>query len=94
MSDVWNSMADWHANHAHVARALLAGSLVSIVCGVMGCFIVLRRMAFLGDALAHAMLAGVVVGYLIMKRLFGLEAHAPAMLLGALLAGLATVGLV
>lgn len=94
MSDFWNSMVDWHANHAHVMRALLAGSLVSIVCGVMGCFIVLRRMAFLGDALAHAMLAGVVVGYLIMKRLFGLEAHAPAMLLGALLAGLATVGLV
>jgi ABC-type Mn2+/Zn2+ transport system permease subunit/Mn-dependent DtxR family transcriptional regulator len=94
MSDGWESAAAWHANHAHVARALLAGSLVSIVCGVMGCFIVLRRMAFLGDALAHAMLAGVVAGYLIMKWLFGLEAHAPAMLLGALLAGLATVGLV
>ncbi len=94
MSDWWEAAAAWHATHAHVARALLAGSLVSIVCGVMGCFIVLRRMAFLGDALAHAMLAGVVIGYLLMKWLFGLEAHAPAMLVGALIAGLATVGLV
>lgn len=94
MSDWWESLTAWHATHAHVARALLAGSLVSIVCGVTGCFIVLRRMAFLGDALAHAMLAGVVIGYLLMKWLFGLEAHAPAMLVGALIAGLATVGLV
>ncbi len=45
MSDWWESAAAWHANHAHVARALLAGSLVSIVCGVMGCILVQRRMA-------------------------------------------------
>lgn len=73
---------------------LLAGILVSVVCGVMGCFIILRRMAFLGDALAHAMLAGVVGGYLLMKVAFGSEANAPAMLIGSLLAGFGTVGLI
>jgi len=72
-------------------RALLGGSLVAIVCGVVGCYIILRRMAFLGDALSHAMLAGVTAGYLFMKIFFGKETHAIAMLIGSLLAGLFTV---
>lgn len=72
-------------------KALIGGSLVAIVCGVIGCFIILRRMAFLGDALSHAMLAGVTSGYLFMQIVFGLEAHAPAMLVGSILAGLVTV---
>lgn len=84
----------WHAAHPHVLRALLAGTLVSLVCGVIGCFIILRRMAFLGDAIAHAMLAGVVAGYLLMKLAFGSEANAPGMLVGSLLAGFGTVWLV
>jgi len=75
-------------------KALIGGSLVAIVCGVIGCFVILRRMAFLGDALAHAMLAGVTGGYLFMQILFGSEAHAPAMLLGSIIAGLVTVGLI
>ncbi|MFO0819137.1 MAG: iron chelate uptake ABC transporter family permease subunit [Pirellulales bacterium] len=94
MSDLWSTWLEWHAGHAHVVRALLAGILVSVVCGVMGCFIILRRMAFLGDALAHSMLAGVVAGYLLMKLAFGSEANAPAMLIGSLLAGFGTVGLI
>ncbi|MFO0904338.1 MAG: iron chelate uptake ABC transporter family permease subunit [Pirellulales bacterium] len=94
MSDWWELARDWHASHSHVVRALLAGVLVSIVCGVTGCFIILRRMAFLGDAIAHSMLAGVVGGYLIMKLAFGSEANAPAMLIGSLLAGFGTVAMV
>lgn len=73
-------------------KAMLGGVIVAIVCGVAGCLVVLRRMAFLGDALSHTMIAGVGGGYLFMKLLFGKEAHAPAMLLGSLLAGLITVG--
>src|SRR5690606_20395235 len=80
-----------HYANPHLIKVLIAGSLVSIVCGVIGCFIVLRRMAFLGDALSHAMLAGVVAGYLIVKRLTGEEARAPAMLLGSIIAALLTV---
>jgi len=75
-------------------KALIGGSLTAIVCGVIGCFIILRRMAFLGDALSHAMLAGVVCGYLLMKVVFGSDAHLPAMLIGSVLAGLVTVGLI
>ncbi len=75
-------------------KALIGGSIVAIVAGVVGCLVVLRRMAFLGDALSHAMIAGVAGGYLVMKLLFGAEAHAPGMLLGSLLAAIATVALI
>lgn len=75
-------------------KALIGGSIVAIVAGVVGCLVVLRRMAFLGDALSHAMIAGVAGGYLVMKLLFGFEAHAPGMLLGSLLAAITTVALI
>jgi len=75
-------------------KALIGGSIVAIVAGVVGCLVVLRRMAFLGDALSHAMIAGVAGGYLVMKLLFGFEAHAPGMLLGSLIAAVATVALI
>jgi ABC-type Mn2+/Zn2+ transport system permease subunit/Mn-dependent DtxR family transcriptional regulator len=72
-------------------KALLGGSVAAIVCSVVGCLVILRRMAFLGDALSHAMIAGVAGGYLFMKVLFATEAHAPAMLLGSLIAAIVTV---
>jgi manganese/iron transport system permease protein/iron/zinc/copper transport system permease protein len=87
-------LIDWHAQYPYVPKMLLAGVLVSTVCAVIGCFIILRRMAFLGDALAHSMLAGVVGGYLVMKKAFGVEASAPAMVLGSILAALITVGMI
>lgn len=79
---------------SYFQKALIGGSLVAIVSGVTGCLVVLRRMAFLGDALSHAMIAGVAGGYLFMKLLFGIEAHAPAMLIGSLLAAILTAGLI
>ena len=75
-------------------KALIGGCMVAIVAGVVGCLVVLRRMAFLGDALSHAMIAGVAGGYLVMKLLFGIEAHAFGMLLGSLLAAVLTVALI
>jgi len=75
-------------------KALIGGCAVALVSGVVGCLVVLRRMAFLGDALSHAMIAGVAGGYLVMKLLFGIEAHAPSMLLGSLLAAVLTVALI
>ena len=46
-------------------RALLAGVLVSISCGVVGTFIVLRGLAFIGDALAHGVLPGIAIAILL-----------------------------
>lgn len=46
-------------------RALLASSMVGLMCGILGCFIVLRNMALIGDALSHAVLPGVVVAFMV-----------------------------
>ncbi len=51
-------------------------------------------MSFLADAIAHSMLAGVIAGYLLVKIVFGREAHLGAMLIGAILAGMVTVAMV
>lgn len=93
-----NALYDWlvevHVSQPHLLRVLIAGTLVSTTCGALGCFIILRRMAFLGDALAHSMLAGVVAGYLLMKLVFKTEANAPAMIVGSLVAGFITAALI
>ncbi len=75
-------------------KALIGGSIAAVVCSVIGCLVILRKMSFLGDALSHAMIAGVSGGYLFMKILFDVEAHAPAMFIGSLLAAIVTVALV
>lgn len=51
--------------YAFMLRGLTAAILVGIVCALVGTYVVLRGMAFFGDALAHAILPGVAVGYLV-----------------------------
>jgi manganese/iron transport system permease protein len=48
-----------------MVRALMAAVMVGVVCSVLGTYVVLRGMAFLGDALAHTILPGVVVAFLL-----------------------------
>jgi ABC-type Mn2+/Zn2+ transport system permease subunit len=45
-------------------QALLASILVGLTCSSLGVHVVLRRMAFLGDAIAHTTLPGLVIAYL------------------------------
>ncbi len=61
-------MTDWLAEPftlLFMQRALAASLIVGVVCSVLGCFVVLRSMAFLGDALAHAVLPGIAIAYLL-----------------------------
>lgn len=60
--------------------AALAGVLVGVTCAMLGAYVVLRRMAFIGDALAHTVLPGLVIAYLNQWNLVG----------GAIVAGIAT----
>ena len=46
-------------------RGLLASVIVGVLCAVMGTYVVLRGMAFLGDAMAHAILPGIAIAYLL-----------------------------
>lgn len=55
--------------YGFVQRALVGGILVGVVCASIGVFVVLRGLAFLGDAIAHAAFPGVVVAFLFKANL-------------------------
>jgi manganese/iron transport system permease protein len=69
---------------AFLPKALLVAVMSSIVCGVVGCYVVLRGMAFIGDAVAHAVFPGLAVAFVVSGNL----------ILGGTLAGVATAILV
>ncbi len=80
-------MLDWLTaplQYQFMVRGMLAAVTVGMVCGVLGTYVVLRGMAFFGDALAHAILPGVAVAYLINGGGQG------SLFIGALVAGIAT----
>jgi len=52
-------------SYEFMVRGMLAALMVGVVCAVVGTYIVLRGMAFFGDALAHAVLPGIAIGYLV-----------------------------
>jgi manganese/iron transport system permease protein len=52
-------------HYEFMVRGLLASVMVGILCAVMGTYVVLRGMAFLGDAMAHAILPGVAIAFLL-----------------------------
>ncbi len=61
-------MLDWlltPLQYAFMQRGLIAAVLAGVICAVVGTYVVLRGMAFFGDALAHTILPGVAVGYLV-----------------------------
>ncbi len=55
--------------YAFMQRGLLAALMVGLICSVVGSYVVLRGMSYLGDALAHAILPGVAVAYLLQGNL-------------------------
>ena len=63
---------------------LVASMLVGTACGVIGCFVVLRGMALVGDALIHAVLPGVVIAFMIAGT------GPVAMFVGAMTSGILT----
>jgi ABC-type Mn2+/Zn2+ transport system permease subunit len=60
---------DWliipFSSNGFMLQALLAGVLVSIACAIAGTFVILRGLAFIGDALAHGVLPGIAVAVLV-----------------------------
>ncbi len=68
---------------------MLAGVLAAVACGVLGNFLVLRRLSLMGDAISHSVLPGLVIAFMIAASRDPL-----AMFIGAAAAGLVTVVLV
>jgi manganese/iron transport system permease protein len=50
---------------AFLPKALLMATIAAVVCGVVGCYVVLRGMAFIGDAVAHAVFPGLAVAFVL-----------------------------
>ncbi|GAM09614.1 manganese transport system membrane protein MntC [Geobacter sp. OR-1] len=48
-------------SYSFMQRALLAGSLIGVLCAVLGCFLVLRRLSLIGDGLAHVTFGSVAL---------------------------------
>ena len=84
---LWDTLASPFIEFAFMRRALVATLALSLSAAPLGVFLTLRRMSLLGDALSHAVLPGVAVGFL----LFGLSL--PAMALGGVVAGLLVAGI-
>lgn len=83
MSGVYDFFLQPLLEFGFMRRALVACLALSVSAGPIGCFLVLRRMSLMGDAMSHAILPGAAIGYLVA----GLSL--PAMTIGGLLAGLA-----
>ena len=79
---MWDAVVQPFEDFGFMRRALLGCIAVSIGATPVGVFLMLRRMSLTGDAMAHAVLPGVAVGYLIAGLSLG------AMTIGGLLAGM------
>ncbi len=82
MMTLWDWLIGPFAEFAFMRRALVATLALAVSAAPLGVFLTLRRMSLLGDAMSHAVLPGVAVGFM----LFGLSL--PAMALGGVAAGL------
>lgn len=63
---------------------ILTGSLIAVSCGFLGVFMMLRKMSMTGDAISHAVLPGIVIGYFVSGSQRSLEVIIGAGLLGIL----------
>ncbi|EKZ0191184.1 TPA: metal ABC transporter permease, partial [Enterococcus faecium] len=56
-----NGLYDFH----FLQNALITSVVIGIVSGTVGCFIILRGMSLMGDAISHAVLPGVAISYIL-----------------------------
>lgn len=75
----------WAVNHTTTVWIVLMGFLVTGACGLVGNFLILRRLALVGDAISHSLLPGIAVAFLFTAS----RATAP-MVIGAVIAGILT----
>jgi ABC-type Mn2+/Zn2+ transport system permease subunit len=73
-------------SNTFMMHALITGVLVSIACAIAGTFVILRGMAFIGDALAHGVLPGIALAFLLgFPGIIGAAAGAVVMIGGVTL---------
>jgi manganese/iron transport system permease protein len=75
-----------------VRTGAIAAALVGVLCGVVGCYVILRGMALMADSLAHGVLPGIAIAFALTAGAAGDEPDRTAIAAGALVAGLLTAG--
>ena len=75
-----------------VRTGALAAAAVGVICGVVGCYVILRGMALMSDSLAHGVLPGVAIAFALTAGTAGADPDKTAIWIGALAAGLFTAG--
>lgn len=65
---MWELLVEPLASYGFMRLGLAAAVIVGVVCSVLSCLLVVRHQALLGDAISHAVLLGVAVGYLIAQE--------------------------
>jgi ABC-type Mn2+/Zn2+ transport system permease subunit len=73
-----------------VRTGALAAAIVGVLCGVVGCYVILRGMALVADSLAHGVLPGIAAAFAITAGAAGSDPNQAALFAGALAAGLFT----
>lgn len=84
----------WNAGLETFWPILVQGALVSVALGLIGCFLVVRGMSLLGDALSHSVLPGIALGFFISVAFGNESLHSPWILVGATAIGLAAAVLI
>lgn len=79
----------WGPNADLAWWTIAVGAIVNTSCALLGCYLVLRRLSLLGDAISHAVLPGIVLAFLFAGRFSPI-----ALLVGAMLSGLLTTLLI
>lgn len=77
-----NSLGLWGPNADLAWWTIAVGAIVNSACAILGCYLVLRKLSLLGDAISHAVLPGIVVAYLFAGRSSFIALFAGAMLTG------------
>ena len=75
----------WTDDFSSYGWIMLMGFLVATACGLVGNYLILRRMALVGDAISHSVLPGIAVAFIVSN-----SRGSAAMFLGALVAGIVT----
>jgi manganese/zinc/iron transport system permease protein len=84
MALILAQLDSWHSLTSPVAgRIILIGALTNVACALIGCYLVLRRMSLMGDAISHAVLPGLVLAFV-----FSGSLNIVPLFIGAALTGL------
>ena len=68
--------------------SIVLAVVCNVTCALLGCYLVLRRMSLIGDAISHGVLPGIALAYMLTGQLSGVPMLVGAMLLGFLTAWL------